>query len=161
MRDFLGERIAEQEGNIVTTTGEVIGTHRGYAFYTIGQREGLGVGGRKQGNAMHTEPLYVVALRPEQNEVVVAVGKNDPALYAQELVAQEILETVDGGLFALEGKEILARIRYRQPLAVCTFIRDGENVRVHFREPQRAIAPGQFIAFYQGDELLGSGIISF
>ncbi len=155
MKDFLAERITPHEGNIVTTAGQVLGQHQGFEFYTIGQREGLGIGGGT--------PLYVVERRPETNEVVVAVGDEDPALYRTELTATEITETIPGNLQKCFGKKITARIRYRQPLSECSiFSLPGglEGVQVTFDQPQRAIAPGQFVAFYDGDELLGSGVIA-
>ena len=147
MKDFLAARIQPHEGNIVTTGGKVIGKHSGFEFYTIGQREGLGVGGGT--------PFYVVERRPETNEVIVAVGDEDPALYKTELRATNLTETLLGNFQKFAGQKLQARIRYRQPLADCTF--DGKVVK--FAKPQRAVAPGQFIAFYVGEELIGSGII--
>ncbi len=156
MRDFLKERIEEHEGDVVTTEGKILGTHRGFEFYTVGQREGLGIGGGT--------PYFVVGRRSETNEIVVAVGEDDPSLYKKELLATNITETIPGKLFKKEGKQIRARIRYRQPLADCSITVASDDVQtarwaVSFSTPQRAIAPGQFIAFYDGDELLGSGII--
>ncbi len=163
MQQFLEARITPHEGNIVTTDGRVLGQHRGFEFYTIGQRGGLGVGGGT--------PLYVVDRKPETNEVVVALGPDDPALFRSELVATHLSETYPGSIDSAIGKKISARIRYRQPLAECT-IEKGEDTLSHPREggdpelvvrfssPQRAIAPGQFVAFYQGEELIGSGIIA-
>ena len=148
MQDFLEARIQPHEGNIVTTAGEVIGQHRGFEFYTIGQRGGLGIGGGT--------PYYVVERRPETNEVIVAVGDEDPALFRSELIATNFTETVSGNFAKYQGQEISARIRYRQPLASCTL----EGDRVKFKQPQRAVAPGQFIAFYVGEELIGSGVIA-
>lgn len=148
MQDFLATRIQPHAGNIITTAGEIIGQHRGFEFYTIGQRGGLGVGGGT--------PYYVVERRPSTNEVVVAVGDEDPALYRSKLVATNLTETIAGNFVKYQGQAILARIRYRQPLAACVL--QGETVT--FNEPQRAIAPGQFIAFYVGEELIGSGVIT-
>jgi tRNA-specific 2-thiouridylase len=161
MQQFLEARIAPHEGNIVTTDGRVLGQHRGFEFYTIGQRGGLGVGGGA--------PLYVVERRPDTNEVVVAQGPDDPALFRWELVATNLTETIPGNLDRAIGKEIHARIRYRQPLAKSVIeaapsdssMNGGGNaMRVRFGVPQRAIAPGQFVAFYEGEELLGSGVIA-
>lgn len=151
MQQFLEARIAPHEGNIVTTAGEVIGQHRGFEFYTVGQRGGLGVGGGT--------PYYVVQRKPETNEVIVAVGDEDPALFRTELRATNVTETIDGNLEKYFGKKIFARIRYRQPLAACVVTKNGDSLRVVFDEPQRAVAPGQFVAFYNGEELLGSGVI--
>lgn len=185
MQQFLEARITPHDGNIVTTDGRVLGQHRGFEFYTIGQRGGLGVGGGT--------PLYVVDRRPETNEVVVALGPDDPALFRSELVATNLSETYPGSLDAAAGKTIFARIRYRQPLAECVvrrvsvdgswmsgessdtqknlpsllptadtlpFASDGDALTVTFSSPQRAIAPGQFVAFYVGEELIGSGVIA-
>ncbi len=152
MREFLKEKISEQEGNIVTTSGEVLGKHKGHAYYTIGQRTGLGIGGGI--------PYFIVERRPETNEIVVAVGEDDPALFKADLVAEELSETVEGHFARYEGETIFARIRYRQPLQECRFVRDGDRLRVSFTAPQRAVAPGQFVVFYVGDELIGSGVIS-
>jgi tRNA-uridine 2-sulfurtransferase len=154
MKDFLAARIQPHAGNIVTTAGKVIGQHQGFEFYTIGQRGGLGVGGGT--------PYYVVERKPETNEVIVAEGDEDPALYRSELVATELTETIDGNFAKYAGQKITARIRYRQPLAECTFTLQPTtyDLQVNFSFPQRAVAPGQFIAFYVGEELIGSGIIT-
>lgn len=153
MQDFLEARIQPHEGNIVTTSGEVIGQHRGFEFYTVGQRGGLGIGGGT--------PYYVVERRPDTNEVIVAIGEDDPALFKSELIATSLTETVSGNFAKYQGQNISARIRYRQPLAACQFTWLSEaSMRVNFAVAQRAVAPGQFIAFYVGEELIGSGIIA-
>lgn len=152
MVDFLRERIPEKTGNIITTGGEVIGTHKGHQYYTIGQRTGLGIGGGT--------PYYIVERRPETNEIVVAVGDEDPALFASMLKATDFSETIPGNLENFVGKSVKARIRYRQPLQACVIesVADG-TLTVSFSETQRAVAPGQFIAFYDGEELLASAVI--
>ena len=164
MQQFLEARIPSHEGNIVTTNGKVLGHHRGFEFYTIGQRGGLGIGGGT--------PLYVVDRRPETNEVVVAMGADDPALFRSDLVASGLVETVPGAIDSRLNTPITARIRYRQPLARCVIskiplltkeglgeVSDPNHIRVHFDTPQRAIAPGQFVAFYDGEEMIGSAVI--
>lgn len=161
MQQFLEARIPPHEGNIVTTDGRVLGQHRGFEFYTIGQRGGLGVGGGA--------PLYVVERKPETNEVVVAQGPDDPALFRSSLSALQLTETTKNSLIDHMGKTISARIRYRQPLAECViesllpypeFEPNDRIAHVRFTSPQRAIAPGQFVAFYDGEELIGSGVIA-
>lgn len=166
MQQFLEARIPPHDGNIVTTDGKILGKHRGFEFYTIGQRGGLGIGGGT--------PLYVVDRKPDTNEVVVAVGANDPALFRSDLIAANISEMIPGAIDRAIGKTISARIRYRQPLAKCTIKLQyatidqtghprecGDPVfAVHFFTSQRAVAPGQFIAFYDGEELIGSGVIA-
>ncbi len=152
MDDFLKARIEPHTGNIVTTKNEVIGQHQGFEFYTIGQRGGLGIGGGI--------PYYVVERKPEINEVIVAVGEDDEALYRTKLRASNIAETIDGNLEKYFGRKIQARIRYRQPLAVGVLseVRPGV-IEAVFEQPQRAVAPGQFIAFYDDEELIGSAVI--
>ncbi|PIX62551.1 tRNA 2-thiouridine(34) synthase MnmA [Candidatus Uhrbacteria bacterium CG_4_10_14_3_um_filter_41_21] len=151
LNDFLKDRIKPQEGNIIDTNGKILGKHQGHMYYTIGQRQGLGLAGG---------PWFIVERRPETNEVVVAKDE-DKSLYNSELIATGITETIEGGLESKIGQKIKARIRYRQPLQSCQVTRlSNGQVQVKFDKPQRAVAPGQFIAFYRGDELLGSGIIS-
>lgn len=154
MQQFLEARIAPHDGNIVTTDGKLLGKHRGFEFYTIGQRGGLGIGGGT--------PLYVVDRRPETNEVVVAVGADDPALFRTDLIATQISETIPRAIDRALGEPISARIRYRQPLVGCVISRGEADgyFSVHFSGLQRAVAPGQFIAFYRGEELIGSGVIA-
>ncbi|MFA6522204.1 MAG: tRNA 2-thiouridine(34) synthase MnmA [Patescibacteria group bacterium] len=150
LTDFLKTRIPPQVGNIVTPTGEIVGTHQGFAYYTIGQREGLGVGGG--------EPMFVVEIRPSTNEIVVA-REGDAALFASSASAINLSETNVGALRI--GEPLLARLRYRQPLIACTIESLEPEVVIRFDEAQRAVAPGQFIAFYdlKGEELLGSAVI--
>lgn len=152
MDDFLQARIEPHAGNIVTTNGKIIGQHQGFEFYTIGQRGGLGIGGGT--------PYYVVERKPETNEVIVATGEDDQALYKMKLQASNVTETIPENLKKYFGKKIMARIRYRQPLAACVVNQTKLGLlEVIFDVPQRAIAPGQFIAFYEGEELLGSAVI--
>ncbi|MEK7183159.1 MAG: tRNA 2-thiouridine(34) synthase MnmA [Patescibacteria group bacterium] len=161
MQDFLEARIRPHDGNIITTNDEVIGRHRGFEFYTIGQRGGLGIGGGT--------PYYVVERRPKTNEVVVATGDQDPALFKSYLEVTNLTETIPGRLLQLyTAGKVQARIRYRQPLATCEYSVGNQHtvdgcyprLQVYFDQPQRAVAPGQFIAFYVGEELIGSGAIA-
>ncbi|TAL50642.1 tRNA 2-thiouridine(34) synthase MnmA [Patescibacteria group bacterium] len=147
MRSFLQERIPKNPGNVVTVDGTLIGTHEGLAFYTIGQREGLGIGGGT--------PYYIVEKRLETNELVVASNFH-PALYRSELTATQ-LNWFEKPPFP---HTCTARIRYRQEFQNCTItISDQSVVSVLFNSPQRAITPGQSIVFYDGDKILGGGII--
>ena len=148
MKEFLQQRLPKDPGNVVTVDGEVIGTHEGVAFYTIGQRHGLNIGGG--------EPWYVVEKRPETKEVVVASNFH-PALFRSSLTARQL------NWFS-EPKTLphtcRARIRYRQALQDCTIESiKGDVVTVSFTESQRAVTPGQSIVFYDGEEVLGGGII--
>lgn len=147
IRAFLKERIPEDPGEIVTTTGEVVGTHEGVAFYTIGQRHGLNVGGGT--------PYYVVDKKPEAKQLVVSsnfhpklFGKTVPAFQANWFRRPTV------------GDAVSARVRYRQPLQSCRIVSvDDDRVEAEFNEPVRAVTPGQSIVFYDGDEMLGGAII--
>lgn len=144
MPTFLKERIKPKKGKIVTTVGEEIGEHDGVQYYTIGQRHGLGVGGG--------DPWYVVERKTDTNELIVG-HDDDPALMKQELDAID-LHWVSGEP-ELPAK-LHAKIRYRQGDQACQIQGNGH---VTFDKAQRAVAPGQFIVFYCGDELVGSGVI--
>lgn len=151
LSEFLKKRIPERTGNIVTPEGKVLGQHQGHMYYTIGQRHGLGLAGG---------PYFIVERRPETNELVV-VKDNDPALFSSKATATNLVETVPGHLQTFIGKSVLARIRYRQPLQRCqvTAMERGE-LHVTFDEPQRAVAPGQFLALYNDEELIASAVLS-
>ncbi|MBI4758839.1 MAG: tRNA 2-thiouridine(34) synthase MnmA [Chloroflexi bacterium] len=139
--------LAGRPGPIVDTAGRVVGQHRGLPFYTIGQRHGLGIANPK--------PLYVVAMNPGNNELVV--GPADE-VWQGELMA--------GGVSWVSGKHpdtparITAKTRYRSPESPATlFVLGGGQAGVVFDQPQRAITPGQAVVFYQGEEVLGGGTI--
>ena len=135
--------------------GKKIGEHNGAHFYTIGQRKGLGIGGRK-------ESLFIIATDVRENVIYVGEGDNHPGLYRRALKIQpdEVhwvnparrLETGESGRFAV-------RIRYRQPLQQATLHMREDAAYILFDEPQRGIAAGQFAAWYDGEELVGSGVI--
>ncbi|NSW93892.1 MAG: tRNA 2-thiouridine(34) synthase MnmA [Bacteroidales bacterium] len=136
-------------------SGKVIGTHDGAHFFTIGQRKGIKTGGFR-------EPLFVIATDVKENIVYVGEGKMHPGLYRKGLFvkSREIhwirpdLEMRTG-----ESREYMVRIRYRQPLQPATLFRKTEGIYIIFKTPQRGITPGQFAAWYDGEELLGSGVI--
>lgn len=144
--EFIRSAMPQAPGDIVTTDGRVVGKHDGAVFYTIGQRHGLGVGGSK-------EPLYVAGHDVVANTVTVAEGSSHPALFRSALVARDLHWTARAPHFPLSCS---ARIRYRQPVQACEVASDGS---VTFSTPQRAIAPGQSIVFYDGEVMLGGGVI--
>ncbi len=146
IQKFLSARIEDDPGNIVTIEGEVLGTHKGINFYTIGQRHGLDVGGGT--------PYYVVEKRPETKELVVCSNFH-PALFKDKLTAIDLnWFNKPEALF-----ECQARIRYRQDVQDCVIEQIGDETQVSFKNPQRAVTPGQSIVFYNGDEMIGGGII--
>ena len=138
------------------TDGIVVGRHSGAHFFTIGQRKGLNVGGKAQ-------PLFVIATDVENNVVYVGQGDAHPGLYSSSLFvdAMDIHWTrPDMELSVGDQCRMSVRVRYRQPLQDATLHRLPEGLYVHFDKPQRGIAPGQFAAWYNGDELAGSGVIN-
>ena len=161
---FIGERrfaefvqrwLPPRPGEIRTLDGEVVGHHRGVAFYTLGQRHGLGIGGRRGAGA---GPWYVVGKDPEANVLYVAQGHDHPRLLSRGLIATG-LAWVSGRAPRLpwEGH---ARVRYRQREVPCRVEAAGPGrCRVRFAEPQRAVTPGQYVVFYEGERCLGGGKI--
>ncbi|HLT50659.1 MAG TPA: tRNA 2-thiouridine(34) synthase MnmA [Arenibacter sp.] len=138
------------------TDGKVVGEHQGAHYFTIGQRKGLDVGGTK-------EPLFVIETDVVENVIFTGQGKDHPGLYRRTLfVTQDELHWVrtDMALEADQTMEVMARIRYRQPLQKATLYRVDAGLYVDFAEKQSAITEGQFVAWYIGDELIGSGVIS-
>ncbi|MGB4448262.1 MAG: tRNA 2-thiouridine(34) synthase MnmA [Cloacibacterium sp.] len=136
--------------------GKVIGKHQGAQFYTIGQSKGLGIGG-------HKESCFLISRDMENNLVYVGEGRNFPGLFRKALkIDNSELHWVREDLRLKNGEsmEVLARIRYRQPLEKATLYQFEEGFFIEFGNPQSAIAEGQFAAWYVGDELLGSGVIS-
>ncbi|MFO7843455.1 MAG: tRNA 2-thiouridine(34) synthase MnmA [Bacteroidales bacterium] len=135
--------------------GKVLTKHRGAHFYTIGQRKGLNIGGTDK-------PMYVIAIDVDENIVYVGKGDNHPGLYRKGLfIAVDEAHWVreDLRLAVNDTKEYLVRVRYRQPLQRATLIVKPEGIYILFEKPQRGIAPGQFAAWYDEDELIGSGVI--
>ncbi len=136
--------------------GNVMAEHRGAYFYTIGQRKGLNIGGTGK-------PMYVIAINVEDNIVYVGRGDDHPGLYRKALfISNDEMHWVrpDLKLNVEESKDYLVRIRYRQPLQKGTLISKPEGFYIKFDEPQRGVAPGQFAAWYDQDELIGSGVIN-
>jgi tRNA-uridine 2-sulfurtransferase len=136
--------------------GEVVGEHNGAHYYTIGQRRGLNIGG-------YEKPLFVIGTDTEKNLIYTGSGEDHPGLYRKGLFipnADEHWLCEDIKLSVGESKNYLARIRYRQPLEECILHKKEEGLYIIFDRPQRGVAPGQFAAWYEGEELLGSGVIS-
>lgn len=152
---FLSQFLAYREGPLLTLDGIKVGTHSGVAYYTIGQRRGLGIGGMK---GAKEDAWFVVKKDPEHNIVYVAQGTDHPALYASSLHAKEPSWVT--GAPPKTPFSCTAKIRYRQPDTPCHIekIEDG-HLLVHFDQPQRAITVQQSIVFYQGPHCLGGALI--
>lgn len=136
--------------------GEVVGDHNGAHFYTIGQRRGLNLGGFER-------PLFVIGTDTQQNIIYTGMGEDHPGLYRKGLAvpnADVHWVRPDLQLKPGESKKYLARIRYRQPLEKCTLHQKDKTLYIIFDRPQRGVTPGQFAAWYDGEELVGSGVIS-
>lgn len=136
--------------------GKVVGKHQGAHYFTNGQRKGLGVGGT-------TEPLFIIATDVETNTVYTGLGSEHPGLFKKALfVEKSEVHWIrqDLALNVGEKMEVMARIRYRQPLQKATLHQFESGMYVSFEEPQSAITEGQFVSWHIGDELIGSGVIS-
>ncbi|HOW75837.1 MAG TPA: tRNA 2-thiouridine(34) synthase MnmA [Candidatus Competibacteraceae bacterium] len=154
-REFLNRYLPTQPGPIHTVDGEWLGEHSGLMFHTIGQRQGLRIGGRRDGSG---EPWYVAGKDVARNTLMIAQGRDHPALFHQRLHASQ-LHWIAGEPPSLPFVGA-AKIRYRQPDQHCALeILDGDRAEVHFSQPQRAVTPGQSVVFYRDDECLGGGII--
>ena len=148
---YLSKKIKYQKED-----GKVIGKHQGAQFFTIGQSKGLGIGG-------HKESCFIIDRDMENNILFVGEGKNFPGLYRKALkINNDEVHWVREDLRLKKGESInvKARIRYRQPLEDAVLYQYEEGFFIEFENPQSAIAEGQFAAWYQGEELLGSGVIS-
>jgi tRNA-specific 2-thiouridylase len=153
-RDFLARYLPANPGAIETLEGEVLGQHQGLMYYTIGQRQGLGIGGK----AAHDDrPWFVAGKDLQRNVLLVTQGHDHPALMKRELTAEQ-LHWVAGSP-PDKAFQCLARCRHRQPLQECHVRIDDDTAQVGFVEAQRALTPGQSVVFYQGDICLGGGII--
>lgn len=176
--DFLKQKLKEKKGNVIKVSkdwdgfnnplspseeyslteedGVKIGEHNGAHFYTIGQRKGLNIGG-------HTDPLFVIQTNTKTNTIYVGEGEDHSGLYRPGLLiknedihfVKQTDEMVDG-----DQKEYQIRIRYRQKLFQARLVKTNEGLEIFFNQPQKAIAKGQFAAWYEKDVLIGSGVIS-
>ncbi len=153
-REFLKQYLPPHPGDVETVDGAVVGRHEGLMYYTLGQRRGLGIGGRR---GHLGSPWYVVGKDAARNVLVVAQDHDHPRLYSRRLHAGDV-RWVAGEPPKLPLR-CQARVRYRQADQVCRVSAAGDTVRVEFDQPQRAATPGQFVVLYQGEECLGGGVI--
>ena len=152
--DFLKQYLPAQPGNIETPGGDVIGKHQGLMYHTIGQRQGLGIGGLKN---YPEEPWFVAEKDLDRNVLVAVQGKQHDLLFSNWLSASE--------LFWINGQapelpfQCRAKVRYRQSDQGCTIHATDTGYRIEFDEPQRAVTPGQSVVIYDGENCLGGGVI--
>ncbi len=152
---FLQEYLEPNPGPIESPDGEHLGTHEGLSFYTVGQRKGLQIGGRRGGG---DAPWYVAGKDPQRNALIAVQGHDHAALHADALVASNV-HWIAGEPPTLPLRAA-AKIRYRQSDQLCEIrALEDEQCTVHFATPQWATAPGQSVVFYAGDQCLGGGII--
>ena len=149
-KNFLSQFIGYKSGPLLTLDHRLVGHHDGYAYYTIGQRKGLGLGG--EGDAW-----FVVGKDPSINAVFVERGERHPALYCDDLIADQLSWIHWAPSFPMRMN---TKIRYRQKDTPCeVMMRDDGSIHVRFDQPQRAVTSGQSIVFYEGDVCRGGGII--
>ena len=133
-------------GSFVDREGNIIGKHRGYPFYTIGQRKGLDI--------TFGKPVYVTAIHPENNTIVLGEEKD---LAGQSMMVTGLnMQKYD---VVPDGMEAITKIRYKDKGSLSNIYSEGNQLRVHFYEPVKSITPGQSAVFYEGDDVIGGGII--
>ena len=156
-QEFLSTYIPANPGPIRNVDGREVGTHNGLMYYTLGQRQGLHIGGRNDSSEL---PWYVVDKDMADNALVVDQGES-PRLFSNSLFGTELswIGATPAGL--KDGLRLSAKIRYRQDDQACTAtLVDNGDLEVTFEHPQRAVAPGQFVVFYDQNRCLGGGVIS-
>jgi tRNA-specific 2-thiouridylase len=158
--EFLNRYVPRTPGPIRTPAGDVLGTHQGLAFYTLGQRHGLALGGQK---GYAETPWYVAGKEPKENALIVVQGHDDPLLTHDWLRATQMHWIATPPLSFRSGLPLrcMAKTRYRQPDADCLVHSVGATeIEVTFDSPQRAITPGQYVVLYDGERCLGGATIA-
>jgi len=155
-REFLARYVPRDPGPIETPDGRLLGEHEGLPYYTIGQRQGLGVGGITGGSE---EPWFVARKDLERNALIVVQGHDHPLLMTRFLDASQ-LHWIAGSPPGAPPLFCRARLRHRAPLERCEVTGlDGPSARIRFDRPQRAVTPGQAVVLYVADRCLGGGVI--
>ena len=152
-KQFLKGFLPAQPGDMVTPEGEVVGHHDGLMYYTLGQRRGLGIGGRGDGRS-----FFVVDKDLKKNQLIVVQGEDHPLLYSKACTADQAT-FVGEELPENTPCRLTAKFRYRQPDQPVTVTRRGDTLLFVYDAPQRAVTPGQSAVIYDGDRCLGGGII--
>ena len=151
---FLKNFLPTQPGDMVSLEGEVLGRHDGLMYYTIGQRKGLGIGGRGDGRSW-----FVAEKDLARNQLVVVQGEDHPCLYKNEARLNQITWVGEAPAPMGQPVKVNVKLRYRQKDQAASLVFTGEEGRLQFEQPQRAVTPGQSAVFYQGDVCLGGGIV--
>lgn len=146
MKEFLAKATTVHPGPIKDAEGNTLGEHQGALFYTIGQREGLGLSGG---------PRYVISKDVTTNELIVG-HEDDPALWTQEIIVKDRHRVMEVRALPLTAT---VKLRYRQPDQEVVISQKNEHLMLHCTDPQRAVTPGQIAVVYEGDEVVGSGVI--
>ena len=155
--DFLKQYLPAQPGKMMTPEGKYMGDHQGLMFYTLDQRQGLGIGGVKDAGE---EPWYSLDKDLDNNTLIVGQGTNHPLLFTNNLSASD-LNWINEAPSIGTSFDCFAKTRYRQPDQICRVnIVDNNQCDVNFKHLQRAVTPGQSVVFYQDDRCLGGGIIT-
>jgi tRNA-specific 2-thiouridylase len=153
-RDFLARYVPHDAGPIETPEGRAVGHHTGLAYYTLGQRQGLGIGGRSGGDGA---PWFVAGKDLARNTLIVVQGRDHPMLWS-DVVDTGAMRWIDG-TEPVERAALSAMTRYRMRPSACTIERREGGWRVRFEQPQWAPTPGQYLVLYDGDACLGGGVI--
>jgi tRNA-specific 2-thiouridylase len=154
-REFLQRFLPAKPGDIVALDGRVVGRHQGLMYYTLGQRQGLGIGGVK--GAIEGQPWFVVGKDLAANRLRVVQDHDHPLLKSTRLHADDLSWV---GQPPQPGQRLSAKTRYRQQDAACVVAAiDGQRLELSFEEPQWAVTPGQSVVLYDGEVCLGGGVI--
>ena len=151
--EFVANYLSGQEGNIINENGDVIGIHQGLVFYTLGQRQGLGIGGVKGSPDL---PWYVAKKNLKTNELLCVQGNDHPLLFSRELSTKNLFKLEDSLPTSFEGT---AKVRYRQEDQKCEINVEDNALNVKFDKPQRSVTPGQSVVIYKNNKCLGGGEI--
>ena len=151
--EFLHQYFKSDPGNMATKGGKTVGKHDGLMFYTLGQRQGLGIGG---GHSEKEEPWYVVDKNLKKNKLIVAQGHEHPDLFHSQVIVEDLHWISD---YTPSSNELNAKIRYRQKDQPCSVNISNGTANVTFEKPQFAVTPGQAAVFYKDDICLGGGTI--
>jgi tRNA-specific 2-thiouridylase len=156
-RSFLAQYIPPEPGEVRTIEDQCIAEHAGLMYYTLGQRQGLGIGGL-QGYA--DEPWYVLHKDLANNVLYAGQGHDHPWLFSRRLRAQQLSWV--GGSAPEPGARLTAKVRYRQDDQLCQVLEIGDGgLLLEFEQPQRAVTPGQSVVLYDGESCLGGGVIDW